>query len=94
MLKWYDIRVPGVGSICIKAEYAAQALVEAEDRMGATAEQMKKASCVMVGAYMTPHPAAALPPSPRGEGNPPSRETVEKAAPRSEPSEGGKGDNV
>lgn len=75
MKKWYDIRVPGVGSICIKADYASKALAEAEERMGATQEQMKKASCVMVGAYMRP-------------------EAQKKAAPRSEPSEGGKGDNV
>lgn len=42
--RWYDVRIPGAGTIMIQAATAAQAIDEAADRMGATAEQIERAT--------------------------------------------------
>lgn len=42
MLSWWDIVAPGCGSITVKAEYRAQAIMEAEARLGCSEEQISR----------------------------------------------------
>jgi hypothetical protein len=49
MLKWWNVIAPGYGSIMVKGSYRAEAMREAEDRLGCDAHEIS--ICTEAGPY-------------------------------------------